>query len=150
MPGWAMVLIGLLVALVLLCGIGFWVVGNVLNQAGKAVVGGLDSIGAGIVVLSFESNLRTGEYKAAHDLLGGDLANRYSAADLQERWEALEADGITATDTSDIELTGDRPQIVWSVTPGGGGDTKDITLTMSKSGDDWKIVDASPELIPSP
>ncbi len=33
---------------------------------------------------------------------------------------------------------------------GGGVDAKDVTLTMSKSGDEWKIVEASPELIPSP
>lgn len=124
--------------------------GNLINQTGKAIEGGLDSITAGLVVLEFETSMRTGDYQAAHDLLGGDLANRYSTTDLQERWEALEGDGIVTTDTSDIKLTGDRPQIVWSLTLGGGGDVKDVTLTMSKSGDDWKIVEASPDLIPSP
>ena len=149
LPGWAMVLIGLFVAVLLMCGLLYWFVVRAVDEGTKAITNAGDQIGATFTAASFDIALSANSYESAHDLLGGDLANRYSAADLQEKWEALSADGFVSTDMSDVKMSGGRPQVVWSLTPS-GGTKKDVTLTFQQSGDDWKIVDASPDLIPSP
>ena len=149
MPAWAMVLIGLFVALLLACGLAYWLVVRTVDEAGKALTSAGDTIGASFAVLGFDIALQTNDYEGAHDYLGGDLASRYSVDDLQERWEALSSDGLVTTDPSDVRMSGGRPQVVWSLTPE-GGTKKEVTLTLEQSGDEWKIVEASPDLIPSP
>ena len=149
MPGWAMVLIGLFVAILLMCGLLYWFVIRVVDEGTKAITSAGDQIGATFTAASFDIALSSNSYESAHDLLGGDLANRYSVSDLQEKWEALSADGFVSTDMSDVKMSGGRPQIVWSLTPS-GGTKKDVTLTFQQSGDDWKFIEASPDLIPSP
>lgn len=149
MPGWAMVLIGLFVALLLACGLGYWLLMRAADEAGKALTGASDTIGASFAVLGFDIALATNDYEGAHDYLGGDLANRYSVADLEQRWEALSSNGSVTTEPSDVRMSGGRPQVVWSLTPS-GGTKKEVTLTLEQSGDDWKIVEANPDLIPSP
>ncbi len=144
-----MVLIGLFVVILLMCGLVYWFVVRAVDEGTKAITNAGDQIGATLTAASFDISLSANSYESAHDLLGGDLANRYSAADIQQKWEALSADGFVTTDISDVKMSGGRPQVVWSLTPS-GGTKKEVTLTMQQSGNDWKIVDASPDLIPSP
>lgn len=144
-----MVLIGLFVVILLMCGLVYWFVVKAVDEGTKAITNAGDQIGATLTAASFDISLSANSYESAHDLLGGDLANRYSAADIQQKWEALSADGFVTTDISDVKMSGGRPQVVWSLTPS-GGTKKEVTLTMQQSGNDWKIVDASPDLIPSP
>src|SRR5688500_10063134 len=149
MPAWAWVLIGLFVALILACGVIYFVIVRAVDEGTKAIVGAGDTIGASFAVLGYDIALQTNQYEDAQNYLGGDLASRYSVDELQERWEALSVDGMVTTEISDVKMSGNRPQVIWSLPPHGGTKT-DVTLTLEPSGEDRKIVEASPDLIPSP
>jgi hypothetical protein len=130
----------------------FWAVNNFIRQAELGVTDFTSTAGATITASLFDLSMSTGSYDSAHEYLGGDLATRYSSQDLQDGWEALEGSGGAFSVQSEMgegTTSGDQVLIDWTITPE-NGDPKTVTLTLEESNNDWKIVDAQPELIPSP
>lgn len=149
LPIWLSVTLGILVAFCAICAIGLWVSGAILNRAGTELSKSLDVVSAGLTAVRFDVAISTESYETAHELLGGNLARRYSVQELQRRWEALEGSGTITSTTSDATASGSGAQVTWTLTPSEGSEKK-VRLTLERSGDEWKITGADPELIPSP
>lgn len=163
MPVWGWVLIGVGGLAVVMCGLmiafltylGAQVssqVNSTFTRIGSAIeVGGLVQTG---IVYDFYDNMQIRDYEAAHDLLGGDLAGKYTVDDLRARWEALEETAGTVTaDFPYTEAVGSQntteESIVEELTSE-QGETYTIKLKVETSGSTWKITQADPDLIPSP
>ena len=143
---------GVLLFLIVACLAVFWLVNNIIRQAELGVTDFGNTASASINASLFDLSMSTGSYESAHEYLGGNLATRYSVQDLQDRWEALEGSGGAFSVKSDMgepKASGNQVLIDWKVTPENGS-TKTVTLTMEERDNDWKIVDAKPDLIPSP
>ena len=150
-PAWVWI-IGGIVLFFAICIIGFFIlVGGVL----KAGTGLVNVAGAAAFVTDFDRNLSSGNWQAAQKELGGGLATRYSASTLQSKWQALMGTDTTAGLSGQIGSprdSSDSTIIPWTIT---GANGKSYTIDMyvqklSSSSDSLKIVDAKPDLIPSP
>lgn len=148
MPAWAWVLIGILGAILLLCGALYFFVVNTVNQAGTAITSSLDTFGAGLSFVTFDVAMSTGSYDTAHAVLNDDIGNQYSIDELQSRWEALGGVGEVTTNTGEPVADGNRTRIPWTIS--NGSDTYKVDVYMQQVDNEWKIVDAQPELIPAP
>jgi|GEM_PF-3417699 len=149
LPIWLSVTLGILVAFCAICVIGLWLLGAVFNRAGTELSKSLDVASAGFTAVGFDVAMSTESYETAHGFLGGNLARQYSVQELQRRWEALEGSGTITSTTSEATASGSGAQVTWTLTPSEGSEKK-VRLTLEKSGDEWKITGADPELIPSP
>lgn len=100
---------------------------------------------------AFYTALDRGDYGAAHSILGPDLARRHSVQDLRARWEAFDRgesmsrSGYVLAPTGLAE--GGRAHVIWTFVTSGGLSYK-VDLTVQGLGEEWKIVDAEPSLIP--
>jgi hypothetical protein len=160
MPAWAWVIIGMVLVIVIGCVGIIAALGYGVSQVSK----NFSAIGAGLlesfepvtVAYEFYTDLEAGDYNGAHDLLSPDLAFRYTAADLQTRWEALEsAQGKiipgfpTTTGSAGRARNGDSVSVDEALSSA-NGKIYNLSLKMQKSGDTWLIQDAGPGLIPEP
>ncbi len=135
----------------ILCVVGIWVaVSAFVSSAGHA----LDTLGATGVASTFSLEMATGQFENAHDLLGGSLGTRYSATTLEDKWTALSGDSTSSlsTDIGSPKVDGDRVIIPWTITNAQGKQYHvDLYMgTISSGNDAFQIVDAKPDLIPSP
>jgi hypothetical protein len=150
-PAWVWI-IGGVVLFFAICIIGFFVI---LGGAVKGLSGVVNVAGAAAFVTKFDTDLTAGNWQAAHNDLGGGLATRYSASTLQSKWQALMGTDNTAGVSGEIGQprdSSDSTIIPWTIT---GANGKSYTIDMyvqklSSSSDSLKIVDAKPDLIPSP
>lgn len=150
-PAWVWI-IGGIVLFFAICIIGFFVI---LGGAVKGLSGVVNVAGAGVFVADFDRNMSSGNWQAAQKELGGGLATRYSASTLQSKWQALMGTDTTAGVSGEIGSprdSADSTIIPWTIT---GANGKSYTIDMyvqklSSSSDSLKIVDAKPDLIPSP
>jgi hypothetical protein len=148
-PIWLSVTIGILVVFVLVCGGIVVATGMLVNSAGNAITSGLSTAAAGITAVGFTTDMEFGNYDEAYSYLGGNLAKNYSAATLKQKWEALAGNGTINTHLGDPKASGNQTKINWVITPPGKSSVT-IELTMDEANNDWKIVDAKPNLIPNP
>jgi len=157
-PVFVWVILGIVVAIVLLCGGTFVVLGILANSAGNAIKTGgssiVNTIGASASAGLFDTALSTGNYNEAYSYLGGNLAKKYSAATLQQKWEALAGgtdtiQGINTRFGAPRDIGNNQTTIDWIITPS-GKPAVTVVLTMDEGTNDWKIIDAKPDLIPSP
>ncbi len=150
-PAWVWIIGGILLFFAI-CIIGFFVI---IGGAVKGITGVVDVAGAAAFATKFDTDLSSGSWQAAHNDLGGDLANRYSASTLQSKWQALVGTGTTSGLSGEIGQprdSGNNTIIPWTIT-GSNGKTYNVDLyvqKLSSSADSLKIVDAKPDLIPSP
>lgn len=146
-------ILGTIAVLVILCVVGVMVT---VGALGNAVVGAVNSAGALTTATEFTSSMSFGSYSTAHDLLSGDIATRYSEATLQSKWEALVGtDGTTTnSDLGTPRSDGNRMIVPWTIEGQNGKSYKvDLyisSITESSNDSVLQIVDAKPELIPSP
>lgn len=122
------------------------------NTAKNALQSAGDTIGAGLTAVSFTTAMETGQYETAHSFLGGDLANRYSVKDLQTKWEALQGSQgsfSVRTDLGEPRASNGHTTMQWKITPP-DKKLRTVDLIIDNVNKDWKIVDAQPDLIPSP
>ncbi len=150
-PAWVWIIGGILLFFAI-CIIGFFVI---IGGAVKGITGVVDVAGAAAFATKFDTDLSSGSWQAAHNDLGGDLANNYSASKLQSKWQALVGTGTTSGLSGEIGQprdSGNNTIIPWTIT-GSNGKTYSVDLyvqKLSSSADSLKIVDAKPDLIPSP
>ena len=159
-PAWAWVIIGMVLVIVIGCVGVIAALGYGVSQVSK----NFSAIGAGLlesfepvtVAYEFYTDLEAGDYNGAHDLLSPDLAFRYTAADLQTRWQALEsAQGKMIPGFPTIAGNPGRAKdgdsvAVNAALSSANGKIYNIALKVQKSGDTWLIQDAGPDLIPEP
>ena len=149
-PAWVWI-IGGIVLFFAICIIGFFVI---LGGAVKGLSGVVNVAGAVAYAESFNQDMSSGNYQSAHDTLGSDLANRYSVNTLQSKWQALVGEGNSfgAGKIGSPRTSGDNVIVPWTI-DGANGKTYNVDLyisNLSSSKDSLKIVDAKPDLIPSP
>jgi hypothetical protein len=150
-PAWVWIIGGILLFFAI-CIIGFFVI---IGGAVKGLSGVVNVAGAAAFATKFDTDLSAGNWQAAHNDLGGSLATRYSASTLQSKWQALMGTDNTAGVSGEIGQprdTSDSTIIPWTIT-GANGKSYTIDLYVQKlnsSSDSLKIVDAKPDLIPSP
>jgi hypothetical protein len=145
---------GVLLATILGCVLVFWMVSNAVgtavNTTFSRIGNELGGFGPYATSIGFTTSMTFGNYDDAHNYLSGDLANRYSADTLEQRWEALSTgEGSLGVENSlgDVEtLDANRSSVDWTVTTPNGDET--IQLIMEPQGDEWKIVEARPDLLP--
>jgi hypothetical protein len=152
-PVFVWVLGGILLFVILCAAISYFTIFAAFNSAGSAIKGGLNTIGAAASATAFDLALETGSYEDAHSYLGGDLARNYSADKLQQKWEALAGSEGTFSINSRFgapkDIGNNRTTIDWIITPPTGS-SKTVVLTLDEGTNDWKIIDAKPDLIPNP
>jgi hypothetical protein len=157
-PVFVWVIIGIVVAIILLCGGIAVATGLFLNSAANAVKSGsgsiLNTFGAAASAGLFDAALTTGNYEEAYSYLGGDLAKRYSAATLQQKWEALGGGANTIQSINSRfgaprDVGNNQSSIDWIITPP-NKPAVTVVLTLDEGTNDWKIIDAKPDLIPNP
>jgi hypothetical protein len=143
-----------LLATILGCVFIFWMVSNAFNTAVNTTFSSigaeLGDIGPYATAISFSTSMTFGKYDDAHTLLGGDLANRYNASTLKQRWEALSEDGTSTGVSNQLgssrSLGSNRSSLDWVITTPQGDET--VELIIEQQGNDWKIVEARPDLLP--
>lgn len=121
---------------------------DVFSQIGSGLGGDFSVTG---VTTDFYNNLSSGDYDSAYGLLGPPLSTQYTPDDLRTEWEALEK--AQGTVTPFFQITSDSDETSATIEQSlfsDQGDSHDVTLTLRKQGADWKIVEASPDLIPRP
>lgn len=150
------VLGGVLLVIVLCVVAVFATLAALGNFVGNATVGFVNSAGGIASAGTFSTYMSSGQYAQARDMLSGDLANRYTEATLQSRWEALVGKNNTLsvnTDLGNPRQDGDRIVVPWTI-EGANGKTYNVDLyitSLSSSNQSvMQIVDARPDLIPSP
>ena len=118
------------------------------SELGSDFVTNLEAIS---VVTEFYDNLDTGDYDSAYSHLSSDLASKYTANDLKTKWESLESahTNITPGFPTNDKVEGDTASMTQSL-DSQDGKTFDVDVKLEKSGDTWKISEASPALIPEP
>jgi hypothetical protein len=145
--------VGIVVAIVLLCGGTLLAIRSLANSAGDAITNIANTAGAGLSATAFDLALESGSYEDAYSYLGGDLAKSYSAAKLQQKWEALagsdSAFSINSRFGAPKDIGNNRTTIDWIITPPNGS-SKTVVLTLDEGTKDWKIIAAQPDLIPNP
>lgn len=158
MPVWAWVLIGLVLVLVIGCvgliaAAGLFVnkVATTFSSVGVDILNSFEPL---TVSTLFYTSLESKQYDSAHALLSTDLASKYSTADLQAKWEALEAaqgtvSAVPVTTGGGISSTSNTASIDEQLTSTNGKSYK-VTVQLGKTGNDWRITGATPDLIPSP
>ncbi len=147
-------ILGSIALVIVLCVVGVMIT---LGALGNSVVGLVNQAGALATATEFTTSMSVGSYNSAHDLLSGDLANRYSEATLQSKWEALVGADNNFNSNSDLSTPrsdGNRSVVTWTI-EGQNGKTYKVDLYISKisgSSNDavLQLVDAKPDLIPSP
>jgi hypothetical protein len=146
-------ILGGVLLVIVLCVVGVYATFAAL---GNAVVGVVNTGGALATAGTFTTSMSVGDYDAARDLLSGDLATRYTEATLESRWIALVGEGNTFSVNSDLgtpRQEGDKLVVPWTIEGQSGKQYKvDLYLTSLSSSSDsvLQIVDAKPDLIPSP
>jgi hypothetical protein len=144
---WVWVVVGLFSVACLGC-VGIVVAGSFAAEG--AVKGIMSAVEPVMTTTSFYENLQEGDYDAAHDLLGSQLAAIYPPDVLQARWEDFESEeGSLYSHVPDMDQMAKSSKA--SVTEQlytSGGSTFDVELSLERAGGDWKIVGASPSLIP--
>jgi hypothetical protein len=150
LPAWAWI-IGGIVLFFAICIIGFFVVIGGVLKAGSGI---LNVAGAVAYAETFSQDLSSGDFQSAHDTLGSDLANRYSVNTLQTKWQALVGKGNSfgIGKIGSPRTSGDNVIVPWTI-KGTNGKSYNVDLyisNLSSSKDSLKIVDAKPDLIPSP
>ena len=143
------VLGGILVFIIACSAIAYFAVIATVNSAGTAITNGLSTAAAGITAAGFTTDMEFGNYDSAYSYLGGNLAKNYSAATLKQKWEALAGTGTVSTHLGDPKASGNQTKINWVLTPPGRSSIT-VELTMDEANNDWKIIDAKPDLIPNP
>jgi hypothetical protein len=136
-PVWGWVIMGV---------VGIFCVGCVAMVVG---VGGIfgSAVGVGSTTGEFYSDLRMGQYKKAHALLGPQMAALYTPEDLRTDWQLLESDGPVSFQVgNDAAIENGRARLSLVFVTANG--TRTTTLTLQQSGRDWKITGAEPALIP--
>ena len=151
-PAIVWVLGGVLLVIVL-CVVGTMIaVNSFFSNAGRF----FDTAGALVTAESFSALMSAGDYDGARDLLSGDLANRYTEETLESKWIALVGEGNTFSVNSDLgnpRQDGDRTVVPWTIEGENGREYKvDLYISSLSSSSDsiLQIVDARPDLIPSP
>jgi hypothetical protein len=139
-----------LVACVLVFYFTIFAAGNALKNAGTTLG---NTIGASASAAAFDLAMETGSYQEAYSYLGGNLAKNYSAATLQQKWEALQGAGSSFSVSTRVgaprDIGNNQTNIDWIITPP-NKPAVTVTLTMDQGTNDWKIIDAKPALIPNP
>ncbi|MFL5735421.1 MAG: hypothetical protein ACJ78Q_19855 [Chloroflexia bacterium] len=167
LPGWAWVLIGLVALLIIGC-VGIIAVfgaavsrissdSNFTTTFSRIGVAIQDSFEPVAAAQEFYSDLESKDFDSAHAILAPDLASRYSAADLESKWQALE--GAQGTISPAVLPSGKgtfgtganrTTASVEADLSSSNGKTYRITVQLEKAGDTWLIKDATPALIPEP
>jgi hypothetical protein len=141
---------GVLIATIIGCIIVALMVGAFFNRVGSSIEQGLGEAGPSIAAIGFTAAMTFGQYDDAHNYLGGDLATRWSASTLEQRWEELSGDGTSLGVENQLgdprSLGSNRSSIDWIVTTPQGDET--IELVIEEQGTEWKIVEARPDLLP--
>lgn len=145
-------ILGSILLVIVLCVVAVMVM---LGALGNAVVGAVNSAGALATAGEFSTYMSLGNYESARDLLSGDLSSRYTEATLKSRWEALvgESGFSSNTDLGTPRNDGNRVVVPWSIEGKNGTTYKvDLYITSITASNDavLQIVDAKPDLIPSP
>jgi hypothetical protein len=146
-------ILGGILLVIVLCVVSIYAI---FAAVGNAVVGVVNTGGALVTAESFSALMSAGDYDGARDLLSGDLANRYNEQTLESKWIALVGEGNTFSVNSDLgtpRQDGDRVVVPWTIEGENGREYKvDLYITSLSSSSDsiLQIVDAKPDLIPSP
>jgi hypothetical protein len=151
-PGIVWVLGGIFVGIILCVVIVMVAVGAFVNSASKAITDLADTAVPALNAVSFTTSLQTGDWKTARSLLSNDTANRWSEDQLRDRWQAINGEatfGASNSDTGTPVVSGNRVTVPWSFTGANGNDYK-VDLIFGGASEDYKIVDAKPDLIPQP
>jgi hypothetical protein len=153
-PIFVWILGGILIFFIACGAIVYFTVFATLNSAGSAIRSGLNTAGAAASAGLFDAAMSSGSYQQAYSYLGGNLANRYSAATLQQKWEALGGgtntiQGINSRIGAPRDVGNNQTTIDWIITPP-NKPAVTVVLTLDQGSNDWKIIDAKPDLIPSP
>jgi hypothetical protein len=147
------VLGGLVVFVLLICGIASFIAAQAVNTASRSmgdVFGTVEASVGGIPSWLFYSDLSTGDYDSARDYLSDDLKREYSAARLQEEWERL-VDGAGGITVGDYVMIGNNSdQWLQELEGQENGQLYEIQVTVRTIGSDYLITDAKPSLIPEP
>jgi hypothetical protein len=142
---------GILLATILGCVLVFWMIGNAFNRVASTIESDLGGFGPNVAAIGFTTSMTFGQYQDALDYLSGDLAGRYDADTLQQRWEALSSDGTSLGVENQLgsvrSLGNNRSSIDWTITTPNGND-ETIELIIEEQGNEWKIVEARPDLLP--
>ncbi|HST04724.1 MAG TPA: hypothetical protein VLQ48_08310 [Chloroflexia bacterium] len=148
-PAWVWI-VGGIVLFFVLCFVALYAL---VFSVGKGITSVVNVVGAAAYAETFSTDMASGNYQGAHDTLGSNLANRYSVNTLQSKWEALVGANTFDSGTMGSPRTsGDNVIIPWTIN-GANGKTYNVDLyvsNVSSSADSLKIVDAKPDLIPSP
>jgi hypothetical protein len=147
------VLGGLVVFVLLICGIASFLAAQAVNTATRSmgdVFGTVEASVGGIPSWLFYSDLSTGDYDSARDYLSDDLKREYSAARLQEEWERL-VDGAGGITVGDYVMIGNNSdQWLQELEGQETGQLYEIQVTVKTIGNEYLITDAKPSLIPEP
>ncbi len=153
MPVIAWVLGGLVVAVLLICGIASFIAAQALNTGSRALTDAFGTVEAsvgGIPSWLFYNDLNAGDYDSARDYLSDDLKREYSAARLQEEWERL-VDGAGGITVGDYVTIGNNNNLWLQELEGQeNGQLYEIQVTVRTIGSEYLITDAKPSLIPEP
>jgi hypothetical protein len=141
---------GVLIATIIGCVIVALMVGSFVNRVGSTIEQGFGEAGPNFAAIGFTAAMTFGQYSDAHSYLGGDLATRWSANTLEQRWEELSSDGSSLGVENQLgdprSLGSNRTSVDWVITTPQGDET--IELIIEQQGSDWKIVEARPDLLP--
>ena len=151
-PGIVWVLGGVFLGIILCVVIVMAAVGAFVNSASKAITEIADTAVPSLNAIAFTTSLETGDWKTARTYLNNDMANRWSEDQLRDRWQAINGESSFGTTNSDLgtaTTSGNRVTVPWSFT-GANGTNYKVDLIFGGSSDDYKIVDAKPDLIPNP
>jgi hypothetical protein len=147
------VLGGLVVFVLLICGIGSFIIAQTVNTASRSLTDAFGTVEAsvgGIPSWLFYNDLNAGDYDSARDYLSDDLKREYSAARLQEEWERL-VEGAGGITVGDYVTIGNNNNL-WLQELEGQENSQlyEIQVTVRTIGSDYLITDAEPSLIPEP
>ncbi len=160
-PVWLWVVGGLVLAVLLGCGLITFLIAQSVQSFGKSVERSFSSISVSLgnpAVLNttlFYSELSSGQFESARQYLSQDMKDKYGADELRSMWQKLEdAQGKivpgfpeAAGSSSKAATTATVNQTLTS----SKGQNYPVTLTLEDNGNgEWLITGASPSLIPEP
>jgi hypothetical protein len=153
-PVIAWVIGGLVVGVLLICGITAFLAAQALNNVGRTVGDAFSTVEAnigGIPSWLFYNDLNSGDYDSARKYLSADLKREYPASRLQEEWERL-TDGAGGISVGNYTQVGTSNNDLWLQELEGqeNGQLYEIEVTVKTIGSDYLITGANPSLIPEP